>query len=287
MDAGIHWPVFCTIPLNYSSLYDSLIVDMAKQTTYQYNKKARVPFKTGSGIIGIDADIFYRATIRADEIIAKIQNFEVDIFKILGMRNLSAFIGEVYANALAIESDGLFIQNPHQDGYPDLLVMTKEGKAEYTRLKNNLRDKRPFSPFVPGGLEVKATVGSVPSPSVLRPRGIEKPDIGDTRIDLLTGYDWKAHHRETNNLIGILWDFIDRKPTIVALFYSNELLEQDWGKIIQPRDGGGRTTSVSIMQRSGIKKMYDGWLAVINDDQYVNFLNRRNRADLIPVPSDV
>ncbi len=259
---------------------------MAHKTAYIYNHKARVPFKTLSGEILIDADIFYRATTRADAIITQIQNFDVDIAKILGMRNLSAFIGEVYAAALATESDGLFVQNPHQDGYPDLLVMTDEGKKEMERLKNNLRDKMPFSPFVPGGLEVKATVGSVPSPAVLQKKGLQKPDIGDTRIDYLMGYDWKAHHRETNNLIGILWDFIEGKPTLVAIFYSNEIEVDDWSDIIQPKAGGGRTTSVSIMKRTGVRKMYNGWLAIADDPKYATFLNRYNASSLLPVQAD-
>lgn len=255
---------------------------MAHTTKYIYNDKARIPFKTSTGDILIDADIFYRATTRADGIITQIQNFDVDIARILGMRNLSAFIGEVYAAALATESEGLFKQNPHQDGYPDLLVMTDEGKKEMERLKNNLRDKKPFSPFVPGGLEVKATVGSVPSPAVLQKKGLLKPDIGDSRIDLLMGYDWKAHHRETNNLIGILWDFIDGKPTIVAIFYSNEIEVSDWSEIVQPKAGGGRTTSVSIMKRTGVKKMYDGWLAITDDKRYATFLNRYNSSNSLP-----
>lgn len=254
---------------------------MPSTTKYIYNQKATVPFKTTAGVVSLDADIFYRATTYADEIITKIQNFDVDISSILGMRNLSAFVGEIYAAALAKESEDLFVPNPHQDGYPDLLVMTDEGKAEYERLKNNLRDKTPFSPFIPGGLEVKATCGSVPTPAQLRGRGLEKPDIGDTRIGLLNSYDWKAHHRETNNLVSILWDFIEGKPTIVAIFYSNELIEEDWSPIVQPRAGGGRTTSVSIMKRTGIKKLYNGWLAVIDDERYINFLNRYNSADLI------
>lgn len=259
---------------------------MTHKTKYIYNQKARVPFKTTAGEILIDAEIFYRAVTKADEIITKIQNFDVDISKILGMRNLSAFIGEIYAAALAIESEGLFTQNPHQDGYPDLLVMTDEGKAEMERLKDSLRDKKPFSPFIPGGLEVKATVGSVPSPKILQKRGLIKPGLGDNRISLLSSYDWKAHHRETNNLIGILWDFLDGKPTIVALFYSNNITAEDWSKIIQPREGGGRTTSVSIMQKTGTRKMYEGWLAVADDDRYINFLNKHNGSSLIPTQAE-
>jgi hypothetical protein len=98
---------------------------------------------------------------------------------------------------------------------------------------------------------------------------------------LMTGYDWKAHHRETNNLAGLLWDFIGGRPRIAALFYSHELEEADWGKIVHPRDGGGKTTSLSIMNRSGIRKMYAGWICVLSEGGYREFLNRKNKGERI------
>lgn len=57
-------------------------------------------------------------------------------------------------------------------------------------------------------------------------------------------------------------------PTILAAFYRNDLdttlgdLNRDWAHIIHPKEGGGRTTSVSIMKRNGVKKMGQGWLVL-------------------------
>src|SRR5690606_21640002 len=114
--------------------------------------------------------------------------------------------------------------------------------------------------------------GDVPPDAVCRRLGFEgKPGIGDPRISLLRRYDWKAHHQETNFLIGIVWDFIDRHLRIVAVFYCNALdtrygaVNPDWGAIVQPREGGGRTTSVSIMSRAGVGKMYRSWVLVLDD----------------------
>jgi len=105
--------------------------------------------------------------------------------------------------------------------------------------------------------------------------------MGDTRIEVMKSYDWKAHHRETNNLIGILWDFENTIPQIVAVFFGNNLTDNDWGKIVQPKEGGGRTTSVSIMSRQGVKKMYKNWIMIKNDDRYINFVNKYNKDNLI------
>ena len=193
---------------------------MTTELKYLLNKNSRV---RGQRKLEIDADTVLRAVLRAHEIIAKFSSFEVDVFQILGMRNLSAFVGEIFAAALAKECPDSLRKNPHQDGYPDLLIMDQAGAAEWARLSTRLRDKAPFSPFATGGFEVKATCGSVPTPEICRRRGYEKPDIGDSRLAVLSGYDWKAHHRETNHLFGIVWDFIDRVPAIVAVFYSSSL----------------------------------------------------------------
>lgn len=229
--------------------------------------------------ITIPSTVFRQAIDVTHGVIDQFKDFGVDVFSILGMRNLSAFIGELFAAGVIKASGGLFLKNPHQDGYPDLLFMDTPGKKLWASLSQRVREKAPFSPFATGGIEVKATCGSVPTPAQCNKRGFEKPDIGDQRIRYLTGYDWKAHHRETNNLCGILWDFIDRVPRVVGVFYSNELTEDSWGRIVQPKADGGRTTSVSIMTRAGIRQMYDGWLFVINDTAYCSFIDRHNGSD--------
>ena len=249
---------------------------------YIFRKNIELSIANSERQGAFDSSLIQRSLQKSNEIMLQISEFEVNIAEVLGMRNLSAFVGEVFAASVASQSEGLFRKNPHQDGYPDLLLMDAIGAAEYDRLQNNLQDKSPFSPFSTGGIEVKATVGSVPSPAQLSKKGLRKPEIGHERIDLLTGYDWKAHHRETNNLLGILWDFVDTRPTIVAVFYCSNLMEDDWGKIIQPKEGGGRTTSVSIMGRTGINKMYEGWLGVIADARYSDFLNKKNSGNLLP-----
>jgi len=200
--------------------------------------------------------------------------FDINIFETLGMRNLSGMIGEYFARSVMKISKGKLESNLHQDDYPDLLLVdTPEKKAYFNTLftENNGKrypiDKEHFSPFLYGGIEVKATCGSTPSASKL-----PKPLIGEQRVSLVNSFDWKAHHRTTNHLLAVLWDFIDGLPTYVAAFYQENLKIEDWGKIVQPKESGGRTTSVSIMNSQGVRKMCKNWIAVLNDEAYINLL---------------
>ena len=205
------------------------------------------------------------------------KEFDINIFEILGMRNLSGMVGEYFAKSVQKFSNGNLHSNLHQDGYPDLLLIDTPDKKHYFNTlyfekdgKIYPKDKSLFSPYKYGGIEIKATCGSTPSAS-----HIAKPAIGDQRIHLVNKFDWKAHHRETNNLLAVFWDFINEVPTIVACFYRNDLIADDWGKIVQPKEGAGRTTSVSIMNSNGVRKMCDGWIAFINKDEYIKTFNNK------------
>lgn len=203
--------------------------------------------------------------------------FEINVFETLGMRNLSGLVGEYFAKCIMMISNDKLQINLHQDGYPDLLLTdTPEKKKYFDSLytiengKKKPKDKSLFSPYKYYGIEIKASCGSTPSASIL-----PKPLIGEQRIKLINSFDWKAHHRQTNHLLAILWDFIEEIPKIVACFYQDKLTEKDWGKIVQPNESGGRTTSVSIMNRCGIKKMCENWVAIINDEKYIDKLSAK------------
>jgi hypothetical protein len=216
---------------------------------------------TGSGVklvraYELDPQFVLEAVQATTRLFDELHRVSPHVFALLGMRNLSAFVGAAFIEELSKATSRTLILNPHQDGYPDLLLMDKPGRAMWVAIADaQIRDKGPFSPFPGGGLEVKATCGAVPTGAVLAKRGLQKPAIGDQRIQLITGIDWKAHHRETNYLMGLIWDFVGGLPAITAVTYRNDLSEEDWGNIISPRSGGGRTTSVSIMTKAGVAKM--------------------------------
>jgi hypothetical protein len=246
-----------------------------------------------SYVINDDHQVMFgdRVVLRKEQIISAINysneaikrlsdatsDFDINVFDSLGMRNLSSFVGEFFVKSIEKASDETLAKNPHQDGYPDLLFVDSIDKKEYLRTLLFEKDgkfypvsKSAFSPFSFGGIEVKATCGNTPSASI-----VPKPLIGEPRISLMTSFEWKAHHRETNYLLAILWDFIDEIPVITACFYRNDLTPDDWGNIIHPIENGGRTTSVSIMKQSGVKKMCSGWIAVLDDNEYIDKLANR------------
>jgi hypothetical protein len=222
----------------------------------------------------IPRELVSTAAQKTNQVFEELSSVVPYVYDLLQMRNLSAFVGAAFCQEMATVSDGLLRLNPHQDGYPDLLLMDDKGKKLWVQLDGQHREKEPFSPFATGGVEVKATCGDVPSARALTARGTGKPEIGDNRIGLVKNLNWKAHHRETNYLIALQWDFIDQVPAIVAVMYSRSLTESDWGKIVSPRDGGGRTTSVSIMNRQGVQKLASNPIIVIDDERYKSLLKR-------------
>tara|TARA_B100000676_G_scaffold312541_1_gene387275 strand:+ start:84 stop:893 length:810 start_codon:yes stop_codon:yes gene_type:complete len=234
--------------------------------------------KPDSTFVSFEVELIYNAVISSRKVFQQLASFDsFDFFDTLGMRNLSGFIGEVVVKQIEKQSSGFLEKNPHQDGYPDLILLDERGKED---IKNfSLYDKKPFSPFINGGIEVKCSCGMVPTDKKCKEMGlIHKPEIGESRQKILTGYDWKSHHRQTNNLLGLLWDFDNGVPAIIACFYSNALIENDWGKVVQPKPNS-RTTSVSTMNRSGIKKMYDGCLFFRDDEFLISFLDKYNKSN--------
>ncbi|MDD7094874.1 MAG: hypothetical protein PUI12_03525 [Bacteroidales bacterium] len=245
---------------------------------YVVNNKSAITYK---GIVVLTTQEVVDAINYANNALLKLnevtQEFDINIFETLGMRNLSGMVGEYFARSIMRLSNGRLQSNLHQDGYPDLLLTDTQEKKDYFKTLYTIENgkkypisKEVFSPYKYGGIEIKATCGSTPPANL-----VPKPLVGEQRVALVNSFDWKAHHRTTNHLLAILWDFINGNPTIVACFFQDNLKIEDWGRIVQPHEGGGRTTSVSIMQKSGIKKMCEGWIAVLDNPQYIELLSNR------------
>jgi len=190
------------------------------------------------------------------------------LFKSLSIRNLSGLVGEMFSEELEDRMSDVICKNKHQDGSPDLCVMSPDSR--HFLKENRHEDGSPnlhksiWSPFPFGGIEVKATCGSVSSEENLDPT--------DSRLDFIQGVTWHAHHQQTNNLLGLYWDFINDIPTILAAFYCNGLdtvtgpENRHWRTTSKP-DDDSRATSATCLGEKGMRLMGVGRIVLPEDPE--------------------
>ncbi len=176
----------------------------------------------------------------------ELENFPFSLFRNIDLKSLSGIVGALFATCLA-ENAGAIV-NPIEKGHPDIIPLG--GK---TATEEQLRN-------YPQGLEIKCTVGNVLKGSDL--------GSGDERIENLTGITWQAHHREVRSLMGLIIDFSGsdagrgRYPMITGVFYTDRLVQDDWGQISGTT---GRNTKVTGMLVSGKQKIGSGWIILENN----------------------
>lgn len=182
---------------------------------------------------------------------------KVDLFEVIDKKQTGAFIGAIFvANLATLASEHLAL-NPSQTGHPDLIP------NEYLNdpsIKN-------WDQFLYGGVEVKTSCGSLKNKATLT------LPIGEPRISYLTGLEWKGHHQYINNLLALFWDYFEGKPTILAAFYSNCLVPEDFSNTI-PKPGGGRTTSVCVTKKTAKDKLMSNWVILPDSPLYLNFFRK-------------
>jgi len=180
---------------------------------------------------------------------AILADLPASLYRSLDFKTVSAILGSIFCDALASQTTG--IVNPIEKGHPDIIPVAG-AKATEAQLRN-----------YPAGLEVKCTVGNIEQGANLR--------AGERRVGRLTGITWQAHHREVKELMGLVWDFVQRTdrfdyPGLTAAFYTNDLGREDWGEISGTT---GRNTKVTGMRTSGKQKMGNGWIVIIDDQEYL------------------
>jgi hypothetical protein len=184
----------------------------------------------------------------------------INLFDIIDFRVFSGMIGELFAKELSV-IHGKLLKNPNLNGYPDLLNVYE---TEYLNHFNTCI-QRDFLSFKYGGLEVKNSFGTKKAKSNVV--------NGNQRIVFINSkIDWKAHHQETNNLIGLLSDYIDGVPQIVALCYSDKLGKEDWNNVQTPKKESAMTSFTTITQ-GGFRKMKNNIKLCYDDITYLNFFN--------------
>lgn len=212
--------------------------------------------------IKIEIKDLIRAAILTNEKLDKLNNLsqKIQILKIMDFRVLSGMMGEIFAKELTIVQNKLK-KNPYLNGYPDLLECSSTELINY--FQNASAEE--FNKYKFGGIEVKNSFGSKKAKT-----NIQK---GDNRINYIKkNLEWKAHHRETNNLLGIFSDFINGVPKIIALFYCNELSASDWAEVQKPK-GNSKMTSFSVLLPSGYQKMLKNLKICFNKKEYKDFFS--------------
>jgi len=213
---------------------------------YKINNK----FKIKVGFIVTNKHV-HQALNQTNDILADLPS---TLFRSIDFKTTSAMIGAVFCDCLAALTKG--IVNPIEKGHPDIIPSSGKNATE-EELRN-----------YPLGLEIKCTVGNIMKGANLR--------AGQARIRQLTGITWQAHHREVDALMGLVWDFFDNGhsfsyPVVSGVFYSDDLNEDDWGEISGTT---GRNTKVTGMKSSGKSKMGKGWVALIDDAEYLDKYQR-------------
>lgn len=176
------------------------------------------------------------------------------LYRSLDYKTTSAIIGSVFCDGLASKVE--CIVNPIEKGHPDLIPREGINCSEEQLRK------------YPTGLEIKTTVGNIEVGANLR--------AGAPRVAKLEGMTWQAHHREVEELLGLIWDFVPSElafnyPAITGVFYANDLTENDWGKISGTT---GRNTKVTGLRASGKAKMGAGWVVLFENKQYLKTYSR-------------
>lgn len=177
-----------------------------------------------------------------------------NLYRNIDFKTTGAMIGAIFCSKI-IEFVPNTIVNPIEKGHPDIIPCNAlNDEVNEFSLRN-----------YPKGLEVKSTIGNIRKGANLR--------AGVKRIADLTGITWQAHHREVNNLMGLVWDFVNEienenfyAPAITAVLFSDKLNTNDWGEISGLT---GRNTKVSGMIKSGKDKMGSGIILLIDDENYV------------------
>ena len=202
--------------------------------------------------VGFEVDISH-VEEAIDHTNSTLKGLPPTVYRSFDLKLLSGSVGAFFCTELADKIGVNVMVNPAEHGHPDIIPWVADDTPD--KLLRNY----------PVGLEVKCTMGNIEPGARLK--------AGQTRIDKVKDITWKAHHKDVERMLGIVFDFVDdgkafRYPHITGVFFSDDLNVKDWGKMAGQT--GGRNTNVTNMNASGKIKMGTGWVALMDDRTYIN-----------------
>lgn len=230
-------------------------------------------YNSNSYACPVSLDDLARAAEKANHYLAKIPDIlgsnANQFYSALNQRNISGFVGEVLKHAIHA-TNGNFFPNPHPDGRPDLLDLSRAAvRSHFERHCYDAVTSRPvrehLAPFVHGGVEIKCTIGDTPNGSSY--------GIGRSRQAVITNLTYWAHHAHACDLLACYYDFcpeVHGSPQIKAMFFAN-LEQSDWNKVSTGKSDKKKTSNTST-NSYGKAKIKSGCL--LYQESHKDCLNR-------------
>jgi len=203
-----------------------------------------------------------------------------NLFEVLGQRNLSGVIGEIFARFFCKKNEGL-ISNPHPDGRPDILNLADSDIKKYflnecfTNINGkSIPVKNKLTPFKYSGIEIKCTIGNPIGnykKKLFELTGKKSFELGLPRIDYLAGFNYWAHHQHATNLLSLYYDYYEpanNLPQLLSASYT--VLEKDDWNIVSVGKSTGKKTSNTSLNKVGISKLYDSCICIVDDPKYIS-----------------
>lgn len=194
----------------------------------------------------------------------------VTFYTTLNQRNLSGFVGELFKHTFCTLNNQ-YILNPHPDGRPDVLDISDIASKSFFETqcfsKDGLPLRTPLAPYPHGGIEIKASIGSIKIAT-------EYP-IGVPRTEAISSVTYWAHHAHECKLMGLYYDFCAEEagsPQIKAAFFCS-LMAADWHKV-SIGDPTKKKTSNTSLNAQGITKIRKSLICHTNEERYTETFRR-------------
>ena len=160
--------------------------------------------------------------------ISAIQGFPFHPYNFIPLRNKSGGVAEGLAG-MFVSKVNSHVENPHEDGYPDILPNNEEAKPwiETPTLKDFKGS---------GGFDMKSK-------------------YVNGKIDT----NASAHHKKTTSVMNVIWTFKNEIPQIIGITYADDLTENNWGTP-SPGSSGSKTTPSCSINKFGKIKLRAGWV---------------------------